>query len=266
MAFFAQGTTARADVPSLSNLSLRNIEDTFKTFGALLNFRPLEPASSFGQYFGFALGVEAQLTPSDKLRGFIPNANDFPKWLPDAYLVGVIQAPLGLSLEVGVMPARKIKDFHLEQYAANVKWTLTDVFFTDIIPFDVAVRAGFASGKVLYSQVSNGVPVVIDYSQRLINVNALISKRLWFLEPYFGLGFVNQAAQLSANASGTFQLVAQGQTFSGSASYANAVDDFRNTLHVFAGLQMHLFAVNLTFEDSYQFGLNTLALKLAAKF
>lgn len=264
--FLIQEKSGRADVPSLSNLSFTNIEDTFKTFGALMNFRPLEPASSFGKTFGFALGVEAQLTPSKKLKGFIPNSDSFPAWLPDAYIVGVIQAPLGLSLELGVMPARKIKDFHLEQYAANVKWTLSDVIFGDEAPVDIAVRAGFATGKILYSQNISGVPVVIDYSQRLLNFNAMVSKRLLFLEPYFGVGMVNQAANISASAAGTFTLVAQGQTISGPASYANAVDDYRNSAHVFGGLQIHIFAFNLTVEDSYQFGLNSLALKLGGKF
>lgn len=251
---------SKADVPNLSNLSLDNVDDTFKTFGALLNFRPMEPASSFGKYFGVSLGLEAHGTSSKKL-GFISNVGSFPKYLPDAYITGVIQAPFGLSAELGVFPARKFKDFRMEEYAANIKWTVNEVFF-DWLPVDVAVRAGFASGKLIYTQTVSSIPVNIDYSQMLWNANLLVSKQLLIFEPYLGAGFVHQNGTLTASAAGTFNLFGTELPFSA----ANSVTQKRVVPNLFIGLQTHIFFFNVTVHDDIQFGLNTFGFKLAFKF
>ena len=253
-------SAARADVPSFSNLSLGNVDDAFKTFGALMNFRPMEPASTFGKYFGVSVGVGGQVTSTKKLKS-IPGTGDLPSYLPDAYITVAFQLPFAIGLEGGVFPARKLKDFHIEQYAANLKWTPTDIFF-DHFPVDIAVRGGFASGKLMYQQTVSTIPVLIDYSQMLWNANVSVSKRLLFFEPYTALGFSQQDATLSAVGSGTFRLLGQGFP----VSMGNEVNQTRVSPNLAVGFQLHLFFANLTAQYDYQFAQSNFAAKLAFKF
>lgn len=253
--------STHAEVPTLSNLSSENVDEAVKTFGALMNFRPLEPAGSFGKYFGVSLGLVAQAAPSSKLKNFIPNSGSVPAYLPDANIVGAIQAPLGIALEFGFFPAKTFKSFHLEQYAGNLKWAVTDVFFS-WLPIDVAVRGGYVADKLGFTQTVSGIPVNIDYTQKMWNFNLSVGKKLWIFEPYAGAGIVSQSATLAANAAGTFSLFGQSVPY----AVGNSVDQSITSPVFFAGAQIHLFAFNITLQDDYQFGLNNLALKLAFKF
>ena len=249
---------AFAAAPQLTNLSLPNVDGIMETFAALTNFRPLEPASSWAKWFGVSVGLVAQGTPARKLKAAIPNSGDVPSILPDAYAVLALDGPWGLGLEGGVFPTTTIKDITLRQYAGNLKWTINEVFFTDVLPFDWAVRAGVTDSYVAFKYAIAGTQDTINYTGTHWNFSTSISRKFWFLEPYVGAGYSTQKANIHNEG----RITLLGSTFNVSTS----VDRTYKSALAYVGLQTHIWFMNVTLQADYQYKLVNYAFKLAAKF
>lgn len=245
-----------ASPPNLQNLNLPQLDSVFKVFGADMIFRPLEPASSHVDVFGVSFGAVAGLTSTKKVKSEISGVDI--NYIPAGDIYVGLHGPFGLALELGFIPALTLKDIKLEQYGGDLKWTINKVFFGEWLPVDVALRAMYSSANILYKQTINGVADVIDYSTKLYGFNLSASKQLLFIEPYAGIGWIKQEANLSNT--GTIRL------FETSITASNSIDKNIGTAWLFAGVQFHIFMANLTAEYSNIFGVHTYATKLGFKF
>lgn len=249
--------TAHAAAPTLENLSSEAVDNVLKTFGGLTNFRALEPAGAWADFFGVSVGVVAQASPTKRVKAVIPNSGDIPSYLPDGNAVLALQAPWGLGLELGFFPTTKIKDFRLRQYAGNVKWTVNKVFL-QALPVDIALRAGLADSYVNYKYTYLALQDDIEYRGRTWNFSLSVGKRLWIFEPYVGAGYATNTAKLSNEG----RVTLLGNEFSLRSNVERRYNSFVGT----AGVQIHLFFMNLTAQADYQFGMWNYAAKIAAKF
>lgn len=248
-------TPAKADVPNLQNLNLPQLDSVFKVFGADLAFKPLEPASAYGDYFGFSFGVIGTLASTKKIKDEISGVT--LSYAPGGDIYLGAQAPFGLALELGFIPAITVKDIRLEKYGGDLKWTVNKVFF-EWLPVDVALRGMFTRGQVQYKQTISGIEDTIDYDTSLYGFNVAVSKSFWFVEPYAGIGWVRQDASLGNTGRITL--------FNRTITAANTFEKKLSSVWYYAGAQFHIFFGNLTAQYDNMFGVHTYSAKVGFKF
>lgn len=246
---------AKAQVPNLQNLNLPQLDSVFKVFGADLAFKPLEPASAYGDYFGFSFGVIGTLASTKKIKSEISGIS--LNYAPGGDIYLGVQAPFGLALELGFIPALTVKDIRLEKYGGDVKWTVNKVFF-DWLPVDVALRGMYTRGQVQYKQTISGIQDMIDYNTAVYGVNASVSKQLLFIEPYLGLGWVRQDATLGNTGRITL--------FNRTITAQNSFEKKLSSVWYYGGVQFHIFFGNLTAQYDNMFGVHTYSAKVGFKF
>lgn len=241
--------------PKLTDLTLPQVDEVFKTFGAALSFRALEPASSYGKIWGVSGGVIGGVVNAKGIKDNIPGAGNI-NWIPTGDIFVGAQAPLGLAFEGGFIPSISIGSAKLQKYGGNVRWTVNEVFFTDL-PLDVAVRAGYNTAKVSYDQTISGVLDKITYKSKQYSGQLMGSKKFWIFEPYLGLGLIKQSADLGN--SGTTTL------FNTTVSLANSISKDYTTFWFSGGFQMRVLFMTLSGQFDSMFGTQVYSAKLGFK-
>lgn len=143
-----------------------------KTVGAITLHRPLQPATPLGTMLGLDIGIEASLTRvPDDLNAALQNAgvtSTIPASLPFARLH--VHKGLGKLLDFGVS-GLKFQDFWV--MGGNIKVTL------GVPPEGLtwAIRLNYNYSKLGFVKVKSWSPEI------------LVSKRLFFFEPYLGVGY-----------------------------------------------------------------------------
>lgn len=185
-----------AALPQLSNLTPPQAESVFRTLAATLAFRPVEPASAFGDYFGFAFGLVAIGTNSADLKAVLPD--DRISFIPNAYLFGAVQLPFGFAAEVGYLPRYKINQVNYRNLGVNAKWTVTSVL-PNPAPIDVAIRLMHSSPRVEYAQTLSAGKLDANYNSTIRGANISVSVPLLVFEPYLGYGLIESRATLAGS-------------------------------------------------------------------
>lgn len=247
-----------SSAPQLSNLTLSQVDNVLKTFSAVTNFRPMEPAGSWARIFGASIGVGAYGTRAVDIKRAIPNSSDIPAYVPNAAIILALQGPWGLGAELGVFPTTDIRDLRLRSYAGNLKWTMNEVFFKEVLPVDIAFRAGLSSSLVAFRYTISGVTDNAEYKNMTTNFSVSASRKFWIFEPYAGVGFTRSNAEL--NNEGRITLL--GTEF----TLRNKVEKDFSSFLAYAGMQTHFWFMNLTLQADYQYDQYSFAAKLAAKF
>jgi hypothetical protein len=244
--------------PNLSNLDSNQVDAVFKDFGTGFVFRPLEPASDYGKIMGFSFGVIGSLSSSSDIRNTIPDTSGL-SYMPNAEIYLGVQAPLGLAGELGFLPSLSIGGFKVHSIGGDIKWTLNDVS-QDVsrFPFSLAFRAMIASSGLSYGQTVSGVSDTISYSSLSYGTNLSISKRILFIEPYVGAGYVRTNSTLSNTGSVTL--------FQTSVSLTDSFSDSNSGVWLYGGVQLWLLfpAVTLEYDDIY--GAGAASVKVSFKF
>lgn len=241
--------------PKLNNLTLPQVDEVFKTFGAALSFRALEPASSYGKIWGISGGIIGGAVNAKGIKDTIPGAGNI-NWIPTGDIFVGAQAPLGLAFEGGFIPSISIGSAKLQKYGGNIRWTINEVFFTSL-PLDVAVRAGYNTAKVSYDQTISGVLDKITYNSKQYSGQLMGSKKLWIFEPYMGLGLIKQSADLGNSGSVTL--------YNTTVSLSNTLSKDYSTFWFTGGMQVRVLFMTLSGQFDSMFGTQVYSAKLGFK-
>jgi hypothetical protein len=217
--------------PNLSNLDSDQVDAVFKDFGTSFVFRPLEPASEYG-----------------KITGYMPNAQIY---------LGM-QLPKGFAVEFGFFPSLTIGGFKGHSVGGDVKWTLNDSKMGGRMPFNLAIRAMYTASGLSYGQTVSGVSDTITYSASNYGGNLSISKKILFIEPYVGIGYVGTNNTLSNT--GTVTLYQQ------SVSLTDSFSDSNGGTWFYAGVQVWFLVPAVTVEYDNMYGVGAGSVKVSFKF
>lgn len=239
---------------TLQNLNESQTAAVFKTLGADLVFRPLEPASTFGDYFGFAIGVIGGLTSTNEIKPFI---SDAPSNIPTADIFLAVQVPFGLALELGFVPQLSLNTAKFQKFGADVKWTLTENLL-ESLPLDIAARFSYSRPELSYTELTSGNTLNVGFDSNITGFNISASKSFIFIEPFVGLGYLSQ--------NGTLKGTGTGNIFDTTYTASQSVSRSDSSMHFFLGGQLHLAVMNLTLQYDNAFGISNYSFKLGAKF
>ena len=199
---FLFGLNATAQSIPLQNLT---DSDLSKIVGDLsVNFlhTSVSGASTLGHLYGFEVGVVAGKTNTPHLNEVanqVPGNNADAGKLYDAELLGILTVPLGLTVELGLVPKVGSSSFKFSAFSGAVKWTPTEVLLD--LPVSLAGKLSFTTDSLTFNSTANGTPIDYSYSNSEIAFTALVSKNFAIVEPYFGLGYVSAKGRLSADSS-----------------------------------------------------------------
>jgi hypothetical protein len=243
--------------PNLSNLDSDQVDAVFKDFGTSFVFRPLEPASEYGKITGFSFGVIGTLSSSSDIRNNISGTSGL-SYMPNAQIYLGMQLPKGFAVEFGFFPSLTIGGFKGHSVGGDVKWTLNDSKMGGRMPFNLAIRAMYTASGLSYGQTVSGVSDTITYSASNYGGNLSISKKILFIEPYVGIGYVGTNNTLSNT--GTVTLYQQ------SVSLTDSFSDSNGGTWFYAGVQVWFLVPAVTVEYDNMYGVGAGSVKVSFKF
>ena len=250
------GFARASDVPNLQNLNVNQANQVIENFGTALLFRSVEPPSSYADIFGVSFGFIGAVTSADQINGSL-NLNPKVPAVPALDLYAGAQFPLGLAIELGFLPRLDVGDFSARRFGFNAKWTFTDVFLRDQIPFDAAFRLGYGNTSLSYAQTIASIQDTIKFESKSIQTQLAFSRKFGIVEPYLGLGYVRLDSTLTNTATAVDVFA-----FTQALSYGIKKGGFWFN----AGAELKLLFLTLAAEYHNTFGLSTGVAKLGFKF
>lgn len=236
----------------LEDLNVEQTKKVIEDLNAHLFPTTVTPASSLGKYFGLELGGLGGYSDSPEIDKL--DSSDISK-IPHAALLVIAHFPYGLGVEYSTIPIAT-DDFYYKYHVTGLKWTLTDLW--DKSPLDLRLRAQYAKGTLSYQQKVSDVPVDVDYLYSAWAGNITISKKLFILEPYFGVGYLSSSNDLKA--SGTASI------FDVSVTASDREDIKLNYFYFLYGLQLDLGYVHTALELAQVNSRKKVSFKLSVAF
>ncbi|MBS1960837.1 MAG: hypothetical protein JST04_01370 [Bdellovibrionales bacterium] len=250
---------ARADnTPTLTNLTQSEADTIAKNFGNAIVFRSLEPPSANGKIWGFGLGLVFDATSAGHVNEVLRahgNSQDISA-LPAGDIVGTVQLPLGIAAEIGFLPRVSIKGFSAVRTGFNAKWTFTDVFFHDRLPFNAALRMGYGKNEFKYGQTTSGVADTVEFDSKAFRTELALSPRLPLIEPYLGFGLISTSSTLKNTATASIY----------NFTTANSYDYSKSSFLFNLGFEFRLLVLAASAQVEWAFGETTGSAKLGLKF
>jgi hypothetical protein len=195
--FFAN--IAHAQTLPLTNLTEEDYKNVVNDMSANFTHTSVSGASSLGSLFGFEFGLVAGGTRTPHLNDLANRAvpGSAADKLPHGSLLGALTIPLGLTVEVGIVPKVGKDEFKFSSYDVALKWTPTELFLD--LPLSLAAKLQLSKAKVDFAQKISGVDVAFNYDSTVTGLTLLASKNFVFVEPYFGLSYLRGKGDLVAS-------------------------------------------------------------------
>lgn len=267
LAFLGFGTAFAVDI-RIDNITNVQLDSVIKEFSANQYFYPVSPASSLGKKFGVEFGLVAGVTRTPDINKIThdisPTAKDL-KLLPHGTILGRIGVPWGIGLDIGYLPKISASGVDYKQFGGALRWTITDVFFTEL-PLSLQARLIYAKTDVSFattlSNASTGsitVPISAALEDKMSGAQLVGSKEFFgFLEPYLGLGMAKAKGTLSVSGSST--------AYNISASLGASASSNSSSFHYFAGFNMQGWIFVLGADYNHLFGTDVYNAKLSFRF
>ncbi|MGZ3692919.1 MAG: DUF6588 family protein [Bdellovibrionota bacterium] len=269
LALAVSPVAASAATFTLQNLTAGDYDKIVKEFSSDFSYSTVTPASSLGGLGGFELGVIGGKTKSPELYNLVKTADASTSFKGDLYhggVVGRVGLPFSLTAEVLVFPKKKFKEVSFQEAGGAVMWTPTDDLLS-WLPVNISTKFHVLKTKVAYSQnVTVTAPVAgtgvanIAFDDTLWGLQALVSKKFFFLEPYAGLGFIRAKGDLKVDASGTTTF------FSGNFASNNEAVSKPSSVQFLAGLDARFLLLSVGAEYQKAFGTHSITGRLSFRF
>ncbi|MCB9062644.1 MAG: hypothetical protein H6622_14060 [Halobacteriovoraceae bacterium] len=241
-----------AGTPTLLNLTESDATKVLNDVNTSFVPTTVSGASSLGTIFGFQIGAVGGLSDAPNIKSLTSSAGGqkFDQ-LPILNALIQLHGPFGLGVDVNILPI-DVGDFKYDYFNLGLKWTFTDVFTA--IPFNIKLKLDFASGELQYTETESSLTSKVTLQSDIQQYSLVFSKKLIFIEPYFGLGYVN--ADSTIKYSGTASIL----------SFATSYNKSDSDLNIFGGIELDLFVMRLGFEYGSVFGNSRLIGKLSFGF
>jgi hypothetical protein len=245
-----------AGIFNLPQLDTSMADPIFRTLASGLAFKPVEPASDLGKYFGFYMGVAAGGSDLSAVSSIFQS--QLMGYMPMGDLQLGAGGPLGITAEAGILPGMSYSGTTFNRYSGALKWTLTHSVLS-YLPINIAVRVGFSNSNLNYSQTLQNANLDVSYKTSIVSGNLVISKSLLFLEPYVGIGVVSHDSTLSA----TGEASLFGNTFTAGTESLRSTG---SSPWYQAGLMVKVFVLGVAAEYDNIFGLSSYNGKVSLRF
>jgi hypothetical protein len=251
---------SQAEAFTLSGIEQSSVDPLLKTLAASFAFRPTEGASPLGSKWGFYIGVGGSASSTDLVSSVVSNLST--SYLPGGEAQLGIGLPMGFTVELGILPSLAFSGTTVSKTAGAVKWTLNSKFFKKI-PFQFAVRALFGKSSLTYSQVDGSGTSSVTYDGTQWGSNFIVSRYLGLsmlgVEPYVGIGFLNQSSTLSA--------VGSANVFGGTMPVGTtSISSSGLSVWYQAGLMLKLGIFGFTAEYNNLYGISSYGGKASIRF
>ena len=247
-----------------TNISQDDFVGIAREFSANSTLHTVMPPSSLGSIFGFEVGVLAGATQSPTIEALVKevDASSEVGLLPHAGLLGAVSVPFGFTAEVAFVPTIKTEGASMNQFAAALKWNLSDGILA-MLPINLAVRGFISKTDLSFTQNVNNpplgnVPVTVDYEGQVLGGQLLVSPKLIpIIEPYIGVGYLSAKGDMNitGSSSATF--------FSGTSSQSASAKPTSSQLLI--GANVTLIALVLGLEYSRAFETDSVTAKVGIR-
>lgn len=249
-----------ASEPSLDNLTKDDLEKISKEFSANFVHRPVSPASTLGDVFGFEVGVIGGVTDAPDIEAISrrenPSGSDPFGQIAHAGAYASVSVPFGLTGELVLLPETELGDVKISHTSMGLKWTFGNLLGIPLI--DLAARGHFSLSELSYADTVDGVSTNINLDNTTYGVNILASGNLLLVEPFGGIGIVTRDTELSASGSA--------QIFDSTFTTAQTQSVDGTSFQVFAGVQANLLFMKIAAQYENVFGTSVTSAKVTFGF
>jgi hypothetical protein len=243
----------------LENLTRDQFKDLNREMGANTKHTSVSGASSLSEGKNFEVGFLIGNTQADTLKDltgeFSSDGQSSLYTLPYTGILGVFNLPKDFIGEVIYLPETGKNGVRTTFGSAALKWTLKNQF---ALPFDAAIKALGGLSKTEWSQSASGGNIDVDANQLTYGVEAQVSQKYNFAEPYFNLGYLRTTGEVKTSGSSSI--------FDSSFTSSNNVEESDSALTYALGLNLHLLYMRFGAEIGEAFENRFLRVKVSATF
>ena len=246
---------------TIDNIDQAEIDALTKELGADWVFTTVSSAKATGDLLpmvGVEIGVVAGATSAPKWAQLIKEEDpttDLDK-LPHLNFISTVSfRPIGLTVELGIIPETSKDGASIKNTAIGAKWT-----FLDNILYQVAARVHFNSNELSFvdtTTVAGGNAVgSTSFDTNTYGAQVIIGGDFFgIIEPYAGLGLIKSSTDTNLSANVTVTDV--------SLVGSRAIKSSHTSAHFMAGVVFDLFIVNLGVEYMNALGTSRIAGKFS---
>jgi hypothetical protein len=240
----------------LTNLTLDDFNDVTSDFGALYVHSTVSPATSLGENFGFEWGLVGGLvtTPNIERVGNAASPGSNFRRLPSAAPFIGVSIPMGLKIELNILPQLSVDDVRLQNLSAGLQWNLSETILP--LPIDLALRYHVSYASLSVDQVVLGSTQQLILSEAITGYDVVLSRSFLLVEPYLVLGYVQAASRLEYTGGGSVFV------FTPSSSATTLIKSYE----ALVGCEVHLGSRNLGLEAGEVFNTTRALLKFSTSY
>ena len=258
--FVLSSVSAWAEAPVFNNITKTALETIVGEFTANAFHTTVSPLTgSKKALLGFA-GAEAGIVGGTTRVPGIGSSTVSTKGLDHIYhfgLFALLNLPYGITPEISFLPPLELGKIEINYYGGALRWNVTDVFLK-FLPFNFGARLHFSKPSLEFIQPISGGNVTVKFEDTIWGGSLALSKKIVFIEPYVGVGFIQGDGDLSISGTGTF--------FNTEVTTAQSASASQTDAHLYAGLQFTTLLLGIGAEYSRVFDTDRLTGKLSVRF
>jgi hypothetical protein len=251
------GFSATAQNLEFDDLSQEDLEDVMEEFSANFHHTSVSGAGSLGRLFGFEIGLIGGISKTPRIDALVKeqDASKDAEQIPHGRILGALTVPFGITAELGFVPKVGGEDFKFDTYSLAAKWTVTDVFLTDL-PVSLGVKGHLTQVNLDFKQPVSGVDTDVSVEDTITGLQFLVSKNFLIVEPYAGIGYLMADGKIDVAGSSTI--------FDFTTSQSASTDS--SGMQFLVGAELKLLVFKAGIEYSKQFDTDRYSMKLAVYF
>jgi len=238
-----------AQVPDFSGITRSDAENALEDFTSASYPSIVSGASSMGMLIGVEAGLVGGIVNADNIKEL--TNNDVDK-LPHLGAYVRVDAPFGFGAELTIMPI-EIDDYKFNSFSIAGRMNINK--FIPVLPISAKAKIRIGNADIEYSGVQQGESLEGDMSNKFTSFDITLSKKLFIVEPYIGLGYID--------AEGDFNFKSSAFGGAQDRSYDN-LD--MSTDHLFLGVNLNLIGFRFGVEYSKLYDADRILAKLGFGF
>lgn len=227
----------------IKDLAKDRAEEIMEDLAGVMAHTTASGASNLGKKFGFEVGVLASYAETPNIDRIVERSGGDTDYdaLPNAGILGRVGITEWVVLEGVYFPNTDFGEYNIDigSLAAQVILIRED-------PLNFALKAFYTNSILSYEQINDNLRANVELENDIYGIQALISKKIFIFEPYFGAGLVTNKGEIRVSGAATI--------FNERLARSGSVKIDGNSTQLFAGTEIDLWIMNLGVEVGELYG------------
>ncbi len=188
--------------PAFTTIDSADLEKITQDFSAHFAHRTVTGAESYGNIFGFEVGLLGGSTQTPQINTIseASGGGSLSSLIQTGLMAGV-SIPFGLTFEYAFLPQVNQSGVDFKWSSAALKWQLNDLI--PVLPINLALKLASSSTDLSFEQTVLAATGKVTSTTQVTEIGLYLSPAIPIFEPYVGLSTLSSTGKLNYQGTGT---------------------------------------------------------------